>query len=163
MNDRKTIDFVYYGENGKDNDSRHTLRVTKVAPSSPINLLPLNNETLRCVPDHEWSSVGNRHQTCNWFVYEGDKISVGLFHGRDYFPWNIYKRPSYSYWLCDIDFPTVLGAITALLSKGCDITKWHCQRHFYVETGYFLITQDFDEALKFLGYYYTGDMHLNKT
>ena len=160
MNDRKTIDFLYYGENGNegDSDSKHTFRVNNVPPFSSIDLVALNNTTLRCVPDCKWNQGGNQFQTCQWFIYKDEKISVGLFHERDFFPYSFFKKPIYSYWLCDFDFPTVQEAISALFGKGCDATKWHCQRHFYMANGYFLITHDFDEALKFCGYRYVEDL-----
>jgi len=112
----------------------------------------LTNKTLQAEPGyftHSW-------QSCNWrIVDENGKLVSGLFHERMYTPWNWTKEITTEYWLCDCDFKNAKEACLEIVKRGCDPKKFIARQHFYTQfdgEGCFLITSDFDEALKFYGY-----------
>ena len=122
----------------------------------------LTNNTLQAEPGyfhHTW-------QSCDWrIVDENGKLVSGLFHERMYTPWNFYKEIKVVYWLCDCDFKSPEEACLEIVKRGCDPNKFWAQQHFYTSIdgeGCFIITSDFDEALKFYGYKYEGDKDLQK-
>jgi hypothetical protein len=119
---------------------------------SPIEVKVLTNKTLQAEPayfSHSW-------QSCDWrIVDENGKLQSGLFHERMYTPWNWTKKVTTAYWLCDCDFKNPEEACIEIVKRGCNPDKFYAQQHFYTSIdgeGCFIITDDFDEALKFYGY-----------
>ena len=118
-------------------------------PVQPVLTL-LDNNTLNAIPGH----LMRTFQTCDWWVMKDGKINISLFHERFYTPYNIYKKPSTDYWL-EGSYKTPMEMVEAIHAKGCDVSKFYAQHHFYTDQEcYFPITSDFDEALKFCGYQY---------
>ena len=112
----------------------------------------LTNKTLQAEPSY----FHRQWQSCNWrIVDENGKLQSGLFHERYYTPWSFYEKPSTEYWLCDTDFKTAEEACIEIVKRGCDPKKFWARQHFYTQydgEGCFIMTSDFDEALKFYGY-----------
>ena len=152
VNELPSHDFLYYDTEGKKSVFPiHDLSI----PPVPKNLIVLNDETLQCVGGH--CNRSGTTQTSDWYLIDGEK-KTDLFHERAFFPWSCFEKSSVEYWLTCAYSTTIIGIIRLLKEKGCDVTKWHAQHGWYSEqTEYFPITQDFDEALKLLGYAYQGE------
>jgi hypothetical protein len=79
-----------------------------------------------------------------------------LFMEHAHFPWSFFKQPSFEYWLGNTSFANPTLALTAILERGCDPSKWYAQQEWYADdpAPYFLISTDFEQTLLFLGYDY---------
>jgi len=143
--------FEYVNPNNKTKQIEVDL--TSLPQPDNINLILLDNDTLNAIPGY----FHRTFQTCDWWVMKDGKIDVSLFHERYYTPYNWMKNPYVNYWL-DGAFKTPEEMVKAIHAKGCDVSKFYAQQHFYSdEECYFPITKDFDEALKFCGYRYEGE------
>lgn len=148
---RMKIEFPYFDKE----DKKKTVSVSFEPKQCPNPLKPLNDKTLVAEPGH--SNRGYTMQTANWFVINEQGEKVELLHERAYFPYDWTKEPSVEYWV-EGNFKGAFAAAREINDRGCDVSKWNCQQHWYQEeVGYFLQTHDFSEALKYLGYEYVGD------
>lgn len=137
-----------------DKGKEHKIKVSDTDIALVQIVIPelkvLTNKTLQAEPSyftHSW-------QSCNWrIVDENGKLQTGLFHERYYTPW--MGKTKVEYWLCDCDFKDAKEACLEIVKRGCDPKRFIARQHFYTQfdgEGCFIITSDFDEALRFYGY-----------
>ena len=102
----------------------------------------------------EFANRGGSRQHASWVRVFPSGRRQHLMQERTYIPYSFFKQISSEYWLTYVYFDRPQRAVKYLVAAGVTLANWCIQRHFY-GPGYFLISGDFDDALKFLGYRYS--------
>jgi len=129
---------------------------TLFAISNPKALILLNNDTLRS--EGTFHNYGFTTQGSEWSIIAGENKTY-LFHERAFFPHSCFKEPRIEYWITSTNFSSPLEAAKEIHAQGCDVSKFWAQQGWYSEdVSYFIMTEDFNEALKFCGYQYQKEL-----